>query len=817
MNKIILQRFALSCALVALPLVSAIAEDTAKSVPGITSGHGIEKAFCRFVPERLDDFAWENDRIAFRMYGPKMWTIPSKRCSSGIDVWVKKVRYPIINKWYKRGNYHRDEGEGADLYSVGKTLGCGGVGFLVGDKLQVNRHYQHYKVIQGEGDRIEFELSYAPLEINGATVTETKNFRMETGSNLFSVRNSFKISGGGAVTAAVGIVLRDGDDALQHGKNWIGYAEPESPNDGRTYCGVVLETPAEFKKTDGHALLLVPVKDGDTLTYHAGAAWSKGLDFKSTAEWMAYVKRHAASAAGEAKNGKLSGGDVYIEVENMKGPWKTDDYKYKGYRGESYAASPYSLAASEPIPMVANIEIEREGDYSVWVRALKGGSHQDRALNVEVAGDRLQPTHVGKGPAGGEFSWEKAGTIKLAAGAIELKVHPVGKRHPTADAIVLTQNPDWDPAVAFAPPPPPHYFAEVDLTKGETSEYFRDWPAGKSPAEIGKKVSQNFLTRGHYQKFKVVVYPEICTWYGAFRVARQTGDNALAEQLVRRFDPYLNKKNAKGFPSKFHVDFCVHGVVPLEMYRLTKDEKYLKLGMQRADFQWQKTTPDGITEQARYWVDDIYMIAAIQTGAYRVTGEMKYLDRPALTTASYLDKLQQPDGLFFHAADSPFYWGRGVGWFAAGMTEILRALPKDHPHYARIMQGYQSMMATLLKYQSEAGLWRQLVDKPESWGETSSTGMFAYAIVTGIKRGWLDEKTYGPVARKAWLALVDNLDENYNLKNVCVGTNKAAKMVGKDLKKQHQYYLDRPRTTGDYHGQAALLWTAAALLEPLSE
>lgn len=91
----------------------------------VVSGSPEGQAYCRFVPERLDDFTWENDRIAFRMYGPEMWTIPAKRCGSGVDVWVKKVRYPIINKWYKRKSYHRDEGEGADIYKVGKTLGCG--------------------------------------------------------------------------------------------------------------------------------------------------------------------------------------------------------------------------------------------------------------------------------------------------------------------------------------------------------------------------------------------------------------------------------------------------------------------------------------------------------------------------------------------------------------------------------------------------------------------------------------------------------------------------------------------------------------------
>ena len=352
-------------------------------------------------------------------------------------------------------------------------------------------------------------------------------------------------------------------------------------------------------------------------------------------------------------------------------------------------------------------------------------------------------------------------------------------------------------------------YTQCGVTKN-TSKYFSNWPRGKSPVEIGKKVSENFLSRGHYENvlrtFDFVVYPEVCTWLGAFRVAKETGDNSLSKQLINRFDQ-------NDFPFEFHVDHCVNGVIPLEIYKLIKDKQYLDFGMKRADYQWEDPTEDGITRQARYWVDDIYMIAAIQTAAYRATGDGKYLDRTALTTATYLDKLQKENGLFWHAEDSPFIWGRGVGWYAAGMTEILRELPEEHPLYSKIMKGYVKLMSTLIKYQSETGLWRQLIDKTEAWEETSCSGMFAYAIVTGVKRGWLDEKTFGPVARKAWLALVDNLDENYSIKNVCIGTNKAAKMVGTDLEEQFQYYLDRPRATGDYHGQAPVLWTAAALLE----
>jgi rhamnogalacturonyl hydrolase YesR len=199
----------------------------------------------------------------------------------------------------------------------------------------------------------------------------------------------------------------------------------------------------------------------------------------------------------------------------------------------------------------------------------------------------------------------------------------------------------------------------------------------------------------------------------------------------------------------------------------------------------------------------MYMITSVQLQAYRATGEARYLDRAALEMVSYLDKLQQANGLFYHAPDVPFYWGRGDGWVAAGMAEMLRTMPANHRHRARIMEGYQKMMKTLLKYQDNHGMWHELIDHPEAWPETSSTAMFTFAMITGVKNGWLDQKPYGRAARKGWLGLVGYLDRNADLRNVCQGTGK---------KNDMQYYLDRDRLTGDLHGQAPVLWCAAAFL-----
>ncbi|WP_438481679.1 glycoside hydrolase family 88/105 protein [Oleiharenicola lentus] len=359
--------------------------------------------------------------------------------------------------------------------------------------------------------------------------------------------------------------------------------------------------------------------------------------------------------------------------------------------------------------------------------------------------------------------------------------------------------------------------ASVARVLAATPAEFKDWPAGTSPAEIGKRVAENFAAR-QFQwqtdpKRKYVIYPEICAWYGALDVASLIKDADLQQRLVAKYDVLTLPENAKRISPDEHVDYRIFGVVPLEIGVITGDKKFRDLGLHYADAQWEKPTADGITHEARYWIDDMYMSPILQVQAYRSTRDAKYLDRAALMMAAYLDKLQQPNGLFVHAPDSQFFWGRGNGWVAAGMAELLRDLPESNPHRARIVAGFQKMMAALLATQAEDGMWRQLVDKPESWAETSGTGMFVFAFVSGVKHGWLDEKTYAPAARKAWLKLVSYLDENSAVREVCIGTNKSRQQTKTDdLAVQYEFYMKRPRATGDLHGQAPLLWSAAAFL-----
>jgi unsaturated rhamnogalacturonyl hydrolase len=334
-------------------------------------------------------------------------------------------------------------------------------------------------------------------------------------------------------------------------------------------------------------------------------------------------------------------------------------------------------------------------------------------------------------------------------------------------------------------------------------DYFSNWPEGRSPQEVGKRVAEHFVTSPH-QYTATIHYSEAATWYGALTFAQLTHNDALRDALIKKYDPLTpGGAEADRIPKRHHVDDSIFGIISLEIANQTKDPKQLEIGKGWADRQWENPQPDGLSGETRYWIDDMYMLTILQLEAYRATGDRKYLDRAANEMVAYLDKLQQPNGLFYHAPDVPFFWGRGDGWVAAGMAEMLRSLPEDHPQRARIMKGYTTMMASLLKYQGKDGMWRQLIDHDESWPESSSSAMFTFAMITGVKNGWLDAATYGPAARRAWIAVTGYIDQNNDITSVCEGTGKLNNL---------DYYLNRKRRTGDFHGQAPILWAASALL-----
>jgi hypothetical protein len=273
-------------------------EKTADPVPPFPM-----KTFARYVPERFDDFAWENDRIAHRIYGPGLESPDAgsfKMVSSGVDVWSKRVRYPIVDRWYLKShdNYHKDTGEGLDMYETGRSRGCGGTGVWDGTTLFVSHNWKTWKILANGPVRTVFELTYAPWDAGGFRVAETKRFTVDAGHNLDRIESTFVFSGRPEITVGLGLGKHPqaATELTQNAKNgWLTVWE-KYVADGQLGCAVLLDpgTAAAFAQDKTNYLMLAKAKSGQPLGYYAGAGWDRSGDFSSKDNWNAYVAALAA-------------------------------------------------------------------------------------------------------------------------------------------------------------------------------------------------------------------------------------------------------------------------------------------------------------------------------------------------------------------------------------------------------------------------------------------------------------------------------------------------------------------------------------------
>jgi unsaturated rhamnogalacturonyl hydrolase len=348
-------------------------------------------------------------------------------------------------------------------------------------------------------------------------------------------------------------------------------------------------------------------------------------------------------------------------------------------------------------------------------------------------------------------------------------------------------------------------FGCLTLGDGLTVKEYASLPRQCLPSETGMLVSQNLLQRNIRMTKTGMHYSEVCAAYGVLKFAALTHNTQLMEQAVARYEPMLNDNGTpRMIPDRVHVDDFVFGVLPLEIYMQTGDERYLKIGKKFADRQWENPLPNGLTMQTRWWIDDMYMVSSLQIQAYRATHDMKYADRAVLFLLAYLDRLQQPNGLFHHGNDSPFFWSRGNGWVAASLTEVLSSIPISHKGRAKLMDGYKKMMDTLVSFQAESGLWLQIIDKKTFWEESSGTAMFTFALRSGISHGWIAGLRYESAAQKGYVGLLHYMKTNGDLQSVCEGTSQINDVT---------YYSSRKRIEGDLHGQAPFLWLVNSILQ----
>lgn len=275
-------------------IVEAVLDTSLKPVSKLTT-------FSRFVPERSNDYAWENDRVAFRIYGAPTAQNPSRRSTGGgIDAFLKRVTYPVLNKWYKNnaekeGAYHIDTGEGYDPYQVGASRGLGGIGIWDKDSLYVSSNFISSKTIAEGPLRTIFELTYAPWDANGRTITETKRISLDLGSHLTRIEERIH-SDQPVPNVVAGITLHDkrGEVKGNIQEGWFHYWEPM--DDSWLASAIVIDPTVVtgFKdyrtsaRDQSHLLVFGKPVD-NKVTFYAGFAWPKSGHFKTAGEWEHYL------------------------------------------------------------------------------------------------------------------------------------------------------------------------------------------------------------------------------------------------------------------------------------------------------------------------------------------------------------------------------------------------------------------------------------------------------------------------------------------------------------------------------------------------
>ena len=269
------------------------------------------KVSARYIQERLDDFAWENDKVAHRTYGPAL-AAPAAEGSgkevlvtSGMDIWFKRVPYPIVDRWYNKGHdhYHDDEGEGMDMYNVGKSRGAGGAGIWDGKTLYTGVNYAGWKVIANGPIRAIFELSYDAWDAGGAKVSEVKRFTVDAGHYFDQIDSTFNFTGPQQLTAAIGLnktpadkgqdakvqpITQPADRALLQ---WV-----EQKSNGAFGTAIIVPTAGEkdYAEDKLNALITAKIVSGQPLRYYVGAGWTRAGDFAKREDWTKYVSAQAA-------------------------------------------------------------------------------------------------------------------------------------------------------------------------------------------------------------------------------------------------------------------------------------------------------------------------------------------------------------------------------------------------------------------------------------------------------------------------------------------------------------------------------------------
>ncbi len=256
-----------------------------------------QQAFGRQVPERYDDYAWENNLSAYRLYGPALETSPEKLITPGIDVWVKCTEKLVIDEWYAKGDYHHNYGDGMDCYKVGRTLGGGAsVPMLEGKFWPMEHNYATCQTLDNGPIRTTVKLVYVPWDVNGTAVSLVKTISLDANQRFNRMENLYE-GEFEELPIAAGLVRHE-VKGTEQGEGWIAMVEAVSDSkqpevDGDIYQAIVLPGAELNADLLGHTLAVKAVKSGEKMTYYSASGWSQG-GVENMEDWIETIKEQAA-------------------------------------------------------------------------------------------------------------------------------------------------------------------------------------------------------------------------------------------------------------------------------------------------------------------------------------------------------------------------------------------------------------------------------------------------------------------------------------------------------------------------------------------
>ncbi len=296
---------ALTVLSLALAAGAAIADQPAVPMPKLvkpmdppaTDAARQPQAFVTIAPYRYDDVLWENDRTAHRIYGHAL-EAAEPPSSSGIDAWGKNVRWPFMERQLKTGQQHDYHGEGIDFYDVNTFRGMGGLGIWYDNKLWVSRNYVKARILNPGPKEASFEVDYKPWPVDTVRkVWETRRFTLPVGTNFTRMVSTIQSDTPGELIVGIGLSKKPtgpqkGTFTADRAAGKFVWWGPTDPDKGTMGTAVMVDPAiiSDVKEDADNYVVLIKVTPGKPFVYYAGAAWDKGLDFRTQADWVSYVQ-----------------------------------------------------------------------------------------------------------------------------------------------------------------------------------------------------------------------------------------------------------------------------------------------------------------------------------------------------------------------------------------------------------------------------------------------------------------------------------------------------------------------------------------------